>query len=455
MSSSLARALATVLLLGASAVASAGEVPATLTWPPVPGATTYELEIASDRAFKDVLHRATPSAPRYGWTTSEGVVSYLRIRALGAKGKRFPWSPVRTVEVRLDPPEPSFPPPGAEHLLGGKPLELEARASRFVTLWRFQLSKTPSFSQVVAEEKSTYRRVRMEKALAGSWYWRVGGKDGFGNDLPFSDPVSLSVLPRGGAAAPIADRAPDPPPAPPIAIEPAPRPPIAPTPPKARPALAAAPLPTSAPIAPSPEPERTAPPPTPPAAPSPAPRPAPARPPVSDPPRAPAAALPELEEPPPQPPVSILVAAGWRSGAELAGPAAAIAADYFPAALGGGFGLRLHFDTWSASATTALGSQPDFLGFSAQAGFVGRTRLGPVQLSGGFTAGALHGLPSDRALPAGSPEPVGQLFGDVGLVLGRHRLGLELSIPAGRWSVPGLEVRLGGAAALLAWSLTL
>jgi hypothetical protein len=374
-------------------------VQATITWTPVPGAAGYELEIARDPAFEDVVHRASPVRPRYLWSTTEGVVSYLRVRAGGVGGRKSPWSPARVIELRLVAPEPLAPEPGATHLVASGPLELEAAPSRYATEFRFQLSRDDAFQEVSIDLRSKTGRVEVAPVALGDWYWRVGGEDGYGNQLPFSQPRALTLL----AAAPR---------------------PVAPAPPPVRAAPSVLALP-------------------PPEAPPP-----PAAEPVAAPRKSPEVKSGRIAT------FGVLVGVGWRGASGRGGIATAAAVDAWPTVFGGRLGLRLHLDTWSTALNAPVpgGARPSFQAWSAQGGVVGRITAGALQLSAGLTAGALRGAASSAGASAGATALTGRLFADAAVPLGIGRLGLELSLPEGRWRAGGMDVRLGSPAALLTWS---
>jgi hypothetical protein len=409
-------------LVGASPAAAAPAVPkdrvrAVLTWSPVAGASQYELELADDPAFSRVVERAAAIRPRFTWYTVTNEAHYLRVRGVGRDGRSSPWSAPRLIELRLDPPVATHPPPGTRHPASGPPPVLQAEPSRFMAAYRFQVARELGFKGPVVDQVTKEPRLALQRPLApGRWYWRVGGNDDFGNDLPFSPAVPLEVTQAPAAPRP-APRPARPPPAivlPPPAAEPEPEP---------APAL---------PPGPAPAPEAA----------------------VEPPPAPPRRAEVPLPPPPSLDRFEWGLGLGARSRLSGASPLTAAAdATWWPGWSGRRFGLCARTELWTASwrpgQLPGVAEVSRATAFTATLGPSGQAQLGALRLSGGLLAGAR--LASWPGASGWSTGPVAGALAGLSLARGAGRVGLELQLETGRWSPAGRAEQVTTLALLASW----
>ena len=164
------------LCLGLCALsASAQSVRIVLKWKEVAGASAYELEIARDSTFADVVLQTRTAAPTYRWEHLPAATHWWRVRSVDADGRPSEWSPPRTVSVDSTVPDILRPVEGAK-LPCGKGLELELVPSVLVKEYQVELSTSAGFASPTVLRQST-PRFDVSALAPGLWYARAGGVD--------------------------------------------------------------------------------------------------------------------------------------------------------------------------------------------------------------------------------------------------------------------------------------
>ena len=80
-----------------------------LRWKDVPGAKGYELQIAKDAAFVEVVLQTRVPTPAYRWEQLPSVTHWWRVRSFDAEGRASEWSQPRTVALESTVPIPKLP----------------------------------------------------------------------------------------------------------------------------------------------------------------------------------------------------------------------------------------------------------------------------------------------------------------------------------------------------------
>lgn len=78
--------------------------PATMNWKSVPEAKAYDIEIARDPNFKDVVKKDTSNNPRYAWKGAPPGNYFWRVLAKGAEGVTSPPSAAQKLSIKVPPP---------------------------------------------------------------------------------------------------------------------------------------------------------------------------------------------------------------------------------------------------------------------------------------------------------------------------------------------------------------
>lgn len=171
-----ARRLAVVgLLLLTPLMGFAQSARIVLRWKDVPGAKGYELQIAKDAAFVEVVLQTRVPTPAYRWEQLPSVTHWWRVRSFDAEGRASEWSQPRTVALESTVPIPKLP--LDEALLPcAQPVELSFEASPLITEFVVEVSQSKDFTparQLTSKSPS----VSLGQVSAGTWYWRAKAVD--------------------------------------------------------------------------------------------------------------------------------------------------------------------------------------------------------------------------------------------------------------------------------------
>jgi len=84
--------IATAALTPQGAQAQAKKPRIVLRWTAVPGAKAYELEIAADRAFSQVVVAEKVPLNGYRWRAAPQKTHHFRVRSIDSYGRKGEWS---------------------------------------------------------------------------------------------------------------------------------------------------------------------------------------------------------------------------------------------------------------------------------------------------------------------------------------------------------------------------
>jgi hypothetical protein len=163
-----------LLLVGAAALGQS-EAPAAarivLRWREVVGASAYELQIAKDASFVEVVLQTRATTAFYRWESLPSSTHWWRVRSVDGEGRASEWSPPRTVAVDSVVPELKRPAAGAS-LTCGAPVQVELTASPLVKTYVLQLATTAAFlNPTVLEQPSPV--FALGAPGVGTWHLRV------------------------------------------------------------------------------------------------------------------------------------------------------------------------------------------------------------------------------------------------------------------------------------------
>lgn len=146
-----------------------------LRWKEVPGASAYELQIARDPAFVEVVLQTRATTAGYRWEQLPTTTHWWRVRSFDAEGRPSEWSAPRTLAVDTAIPTPLKPVDGAA-LPCGASVALELDASPLVKEYLVELSASSDFSGV-RTLRSTTPSFDVPNLSAGTWFWRTRAVD--------------------------------------------------------------------------------------------------------------------------------------------------------------------------------------------------------------------------------------------------------------------------------------
>jgi hypothetical protein len=164
-----------VVLTLVASVALAQSARIVLRWKEVAGASAYELQIAKDPGFVEVVLQTRSTTAGYRWEELPQVTHWWRVRSIDAEGRAGEWSPPRTIAVDSVVPEVRRPAEAGLVPCGG-PVEVELAASKLVKDYELEVSSTPGF-QGARELKQATPTFALGVLGAGPWYVRARAVD--------------------------------------------------------------------------------------------------------------------------------------------------------------------------------------------------------------------------------------------------------------------------------------
>lgn len=200
--------------LAAPAAPGADEGIATvvLRWQPVADATSYEVEVARDRDFRERVVVARTEVAGYRWRAIPDVPHYWRVRSVDAFGRTGPWSGTKVIESALAAPAPLEPAQGARFTWDrdGRAVTFSGSASAVLREYRLEVAADPSFSKPLLVRRGPSPSFRVELPGLGAFHWHLGGVALDGRRTPWSGPRTFRVelgaprlvAPEPGAALP-------------------------------------------------------------------------------------------------------------------------------------------------------------------------------------------------------------------------------------------------------------
>lgn len=175
------------------------EVAPTLVWTAVQGATTYDVEVATDTGFGDIVYSSTGQATVEATATGleEGTTYYWRARGVNAGGVG-PWSATfsfttQNVQVALVAPALVSPADGAQDL--GDDVSLEWAAVPGAAAYALQVATDEAFTSVafgVGDLPDTSVLLTNVLDPGTTYYWRVRGTT-TETEGPWSDAFSFTT----------------------------------------------------------------------------------------------------------------------------------------------------------------------------------------------------------------------------------------------------------------------
>lgn len=161
------------------------------------GATRYNVQVASDPAFKTIVFSLNqPHSPASFTVPKMGVTYYWRVNAEGGGGTSN-WGAVwsfSTLAPVVGPPTLLYPKNGAEGVHTTVGLEFSSVAG--ATRYNVQVSSNSSFSAIVFAVNVAKSPVTFTAPAPGTYYWRVQAVGPY-SASSFSAPWSFSNLTTG------------------------------------------------------------------------------------------------------------------------------------------------------------------------------------------------------------------------------------------------------------------
>jgi hypothetical protein len=167
-----------------------------LTWQAMASAERYNVHVANDPDFRDIVYRENVPAAAANFVAPVAVRAYYwRVQAIG-NGVSSPWSEIWSFSVGSSgplAPQLLTPPDGATNQT--KTLNFSWDGAPDASSFHFQLSTSDDFSQVVKDVDGLDDKKYRLSGLSGAtvYFWRVAGVDGAGHHT-FSQPHSFTTV---------------------------------------------------------------------------------------------------------------------------------------------------------------------------------------------------------------------------------------------------------------------
>jgi len=172
----------------------------TLSWTPVTGAATYEVQVASNSRFEPMVFTIDGvTNPFTTVTTSLTDGRYLwRVRSVNNLGVPGRWSSTRSFTIdTLPPTAPVLTSPAANVSIGDSTPTLKWRSISGVRRYWVQVATDANFNTIVVDanqvSSASYTVPNALALGAGTYYWRVRAIDPAGNIGPVSTVLSFTV----------------------------------------------------------------------------------------------------------------------------------------------------------------------------------------------------------------------------------------------------------------------
>ncbi len=168
-----------------------------LRWQTQESASQYEVELAADAAFNDVLTRAHVGEPQLRISRPPGGRYFMRVRAVDADGVAGPYGVVQPVEVRARPAPPQLLDPISGASVPEQP-QLHWSGQESGARYHIQISNDQQFNATLLDQRQVEGAAFVVPSVlpSGVYYWRVSASTEADGEGEFGPPQSFRVLPK-------------------------------------------------------------------------------------------------------------------------------------------------------------------------------------------------------------------------------------------------------------------
>ena len=165
------------------------------------GTVQYRAQIATDATMNNIIAETlstTPEAKFTGLTDGSYVVRVRAIDSVGLEGQDRVQAFM--LKARPEPPIAQAPPPKGK--ARGETATFVWGESTVGNVYRFELARDAGFKDLLQRESGLKAGTITSKPLApGLYYWRIGSTRGDGDNGPWGDAQSFTMLPASAPAA--------------------------------------------------------------------------------------------------------------------------------------------------------------------------------------------------------------------------------------------------------------
>lgn len=167
---------AALALCLASALALAQSARVVLRWKPVAGAASYELQIARDERFTQLVLQQKLQEPVYRWEELPNVSYFWRVRSFDADGRPSQWSAARAIRAAATAPTLAGPADDATVTCRFEGVDFAAEPQAVFKDYLLEVSEDPALETGVQSQRSPGAKFRVVLA-PGAWTWRMKAVD--------------------------------------------------------------------------------------------------------------------------------------------------------------------------------------------------------------------------------------------------------------------------------------
>lgn len=171
--------------------------PPNLKWIKIKGAKTYQLEIAKDKSFEQIVDKPQVKKPSYTWSSARPGEYFWRVQALGEMGQIGPWSDVEKILVQAPTPKVE----GQAKNQKVKSVKELNKAEKITVQWSevpyassYELELSDSKTGKVKKLKKKKNKFSLKMKSGQNYKVRVAAVDSQGRKISsVSNSVSMSV----------------------------------------------------------------------------------------------------------------------------------------------------------------------------------------------------------------------------------------------------------------------
>jgi hypothetical protein len=153
-----------------------------LRWKEVSGATAYEIQIAKDASFVEIVQQTRSTVAGYRWEHLPSSTHWWRVRSFDAEGRASEWSAPKTIAVDSEVPAAKRPEDGARLACGAPSVEFEVEPSKVIKEYVVEVSSTADFAapKLMRGAQPSFTSAPL---TSGTWWWRTRGVDLKGREV--------------------------------------------------------------------------------------------------------------------------------------------------------------------------------------------------------------------------------------------------------------------------------
>ncbi|GEM_PF-2537318 len=192
-----------MLLLACTALGQTARV--VLRWKATPGVSGYQVQVASDTGFSQIVLDEKVAEPVLKWESLPSTTFYWRVRSFDPAGRASEWSAARQIAPATGPPAPKLPADGLVLACSAEPIAFSLEPSAVLKEYVLELSPDGRFS---ASDTTLVKSTTGEFVVplpVGAVSWRGRGVDLTGRTTEPSAARRISVRLAAPKVKPTAD----------------------------------------------------------------------------------------------------------------------------------------------------------------------------------------------------------------------------------------------------------